>query len=341
MRIIGGSLKGRTLYGFKGEEIRPTSDNARESLFNILGDIEDAEFLDLCSGTGAIGIEAFSRGAKVTFNDAAAESVALTRANLERMGADAAVSRADACSFISSARKKYDIIFFDPPYNSAIIASVLNVAGAALNDNGIFILENEKPWAGIAQGLVLTDVRRYGRAVFSFFKKQKAGSAVYAGTFDPVTAGHINSIVHALSAFKKVFVTVGENPDKTQFFSLEERVKMLNAALKDCGAETLVYSDFKSAKEYGAFLRDNGVRYYVRGIRDERDFYYEKKAERRNAVIYPEIETAYIVCEEQFKNVSSSMVKSMLKKGKDVSEFIPLSARQTFEEIMRKRAGKK
>ena len=75
MRIIGGNLKGRTLYGFKGENIRPTSDNARESLFNILGDVSGLGFLDLFSGTGAVGIEALSRGAKVTFNDCSHESV--------------------------------------------------------------------------------------------------------------------------------------------------------------------------------------------------------------------------------------------------------------------------
>ena len=86
MRIVGGALKGRTLYGFKGEEIRPTSDNARESLFNILGDITGADFLDLFSGTGAVGIEAVSRGAKVVFNDASVDSVALTRANLKKVG---------------------------------------------------------------------------------------------------------------------------------------------------------------------------------------------------------------------------------------------------------------
>ena len=84
MRIVGGIFKGRTLLGFDGDKIRPTSDKARESLFNILQyKVQDCTFLDLFCGTGAMGIEALSRGAvKVYFNDLSRESFSLTKNNL-------------------------------------------------------------------------------------------------------------------------------------------------------------------------------------------------------------------------------------------------------------------
>ena len=86
MRIVGGKYKGRVLVGFDGNKIRPTSDMARESLFNILQNIiYGADFLDLFCGTGAMGIEAISRGAhSVTFNDADKNSLAVLKKNLEK-----------------------------------------------------------------------------------------------------------------------------------------------------------------------------------------------------------------------------------------------------------------
>ena len=340
MRIVGGALKGRTLYGFKGESIRPTSDNARESLFNILGDVAGADFLDLFSGTGAVGIEAASRGAKVVFNDVRMESVALTRANLKKVGISAETYCSDALSFIKSARKKFDIIFLDPPYKSTIIPELLNAVSEILKDGGTVVFENENPFYGFAQNLVLKDVRRYGRAVLNFFGKKNAGAAVYAGTFDPVTIGHYDSVSEAVKAFGKVFVVVGENPKKTPFFTESERAEMLKAAFSGENVEVLKYSDFKNEKEYADYLNANGVKYYVRGIRDKDDFTYEKKAERRNAAVYPFITTAYIFCNDAERGVSSTKVKNLIKKGKDATEFIPSGAREIFKRFMREREPK-
>ena len=340
MRIIGGNFRGRTLYGFRGEDIRPTSDNARESLFNILGDISGADFLDLFSGTGAVGIEALSRGAKVVFNDSSRESVALTRANLEKVGASAEVFSLDALSFIKSTRKKFDIIFLDPPYKSDLISELLNSVSQILKDGGQVVFENEKVYSGTANGLVLTDVRKYGRAILQFFAKKQAGAAVYAGTFDPVTIGHENSILCALNSFGKVFVAIGENAKKTPYFSEDERFSFLKAAFIDKNVEIIRFSDFKSETEYAEFLAKSSVKYYVRGIRNADDFNYEKKAEKRNFALYPDIITAYIFCDETVKNVSSSKVKSIIKKGENAERFIPLSAQKLFAEIMQGKSPK-
>lgn len=341
MRIIGGELKGRTLYGFKGEEIRPTSDNARESLFNILGDISGANFLDLFSGTGAVGIEAISRGANACFNDASPDSVALTRANLKRVGVNAETCCANALSYINSARKKFDIIFLDPPYKSSVIPELLNSVSGILKDGGRVVFENENPFCGVAEDLVLTDCRRYGRAVLNFFVKKTDNAAVYAGTFDPVTIGHYDSVSEAIKLFGKVFVVVGENPKKAPFFTESERVEMLQAAFCDKAVkvEVLKFSDFKDEKEYAEYLNAKGVKYYVRGIRDKADFEYEKKAERRNLAAYPFITTAYIFCKDVDKQVSSTKVKNLINKGDRATEFIPDSAKAVFTRIMREKEG--
>ena len=115
MRIISGKHGGRVLKSFKGDAVRSTSDRAKEALFNIFKDkIFGSKFLDLFCGSGSVGIEALSRGAIVTMCDVSKESVALTKANLALIKEDCVVVNADALSFLSSVKEKFDFIFIDP-----------------------------------------------------------------------------------------------------------------------------------------------------------------------------------------------------------------------------------
>ncbi len=176
MRVIGGLYKGRVLYGFDGKDIRPTSDMTRESLFNILQTrIVGADFLELFCGSGAVGIEALSRGANsVTFNDKDSYSLALTQKNLEKVKAENfIVHRGDGVACLADCGKTYDIIFIDPPYSSTLGVQALELASSALNDDGIVVFENEKSFSGKPKGLVLYDERKYGRAYLSFFKREE------------------------------------------------------------------------------------------------------------------------------------------------------------------------
>lgn len=177
MRIVGGVYKGRVLKSFDGEDIRPTSDMARESLYNILRDkIAGARFLDLFCGTGAMGIEALSRGAsEVVFNDYSKNSVMLTKENLAKLKIDKGVKvqSYSAVDYLKITDEKFDIIFMDPPYKSELGEQALSVASNALADGGIVILENESGFDGVVQGLTKYDERKYGRARFTFFKGEK------------------------------------------------------------------------------------------------------------------------------------------------------------------------
>lgn len=177
MRIVGGFYKGRNLVEFKGEEVRPTSDMVRESLFNILRDrIEGCTFLDLFSGTGAMGIEALSRGAKkVTFNDIKRDSIKIINENLAKLKItdNVKVTNFDAISFIEKTNEKYDVIFLDPPYKTNLGVLTLSKISKILAEDGVVIYENEKEYTEDTFDLEIVDKRKYGRAYLTFFKELK------------------------------------------------------------------------------------------------------------------------------------------------------------------------
>jgi 16S rRNA (guanine966-N2)-methyltransferase len=123
MRVIAGTYGGRELTAPKGRATRPTSDRVREALFSILGDIDGFSVLDLFAGSGALAIEALSRGAdRATLVDSAAPAIAAIKRNLESLGAVAEVVRQPAARFLQAASRdarQYDLIFLDPPYRHA------------------------------------------------------------------------------------------------------------------------------------------------------------------------------------------------------------------------------
>ncbi len=120
MRVVAGAFKGRRLLSPRGRRTRPTSDRVRESLFSILGALEDLTVLDLFAGSGALGIEALSRGAaEAVFVDRDRTAIAAVGANLASVGASSRIVRADALGFLARAEGRYDLVFVDPPYSSA------------------------------------------------------------------------------------------------------------------------------------------------------------------------------------------------------------------------------
>jgi 16S rRNA (guanine966-N2)-methyltransferase len=123
VRIVGGRWGGRRLAAPAGAATRPTSDRVREALFAILGDLAGAHVLDLFAGSGALGLEALSRGASsATFVDSAPAAVHAIRANVQTLGAAAEVRRQDVRAFLRNAPRRaatYDLVFLDPPYRQA------------------------------------------------------------------------------------------------------------------------------------------------------------------------------------------------------------------------------
>jgi 16S rRNA (guanine966-N2)-methyltransferase len=168
VRIVAGRWGGRRLSPPKGEATRPTSDRVREALFSILGDrVQDARVLDLFAGSGALGLEALSRGAaEATFVDSAAASVAAVKANLEALGGEAEVHRSDALRFLRAAPGKarhYDLVLLDPPYRLAerLGRELSEVLPAVLAPSALVISESDRR-APLPLELPLKDERRYG-----------------------------------------------------------------------------------------------------------------------------------------------------------------------------------
>jgi 16S rRNA (guanine966-N2)-methyltransferase len=168
MRIIAGSYGGRRLQTPGGLDTRPTSDRVREALFSILGDrVAGARVLDLFAGSGALGIEALSRGAaEATFVDNAPPAIRAIRANLEALGAEAMVARAEARRFLGGASRSgrsYDLVFLDPPYRlAASLGRDLSAALAAVVAPGGTVVAESDRRAPLEVDLPLEDERRYG-----------------------------------------------------------------------------------------------------------------------------------------------------------------------------------
>jgi 16S rRNA (guanine966-N2)-methyltransferase len=168
MRVIAGRYGGRRLQAPPGASTRPTSDRVREALFSVLADrVHDARVLDLFAGSGALGIEALSRGAaEVTFVDSAPAAIRAVRANLEALETAAEVRRSDARRFLgaaSAAARQYDLVFLDPPYRLAgRLGSELTAGLPAVLAPGAAVVAESDRRAPLELGLPILDERRYG-----------------------------------------------------------------------------------------------------------------------------------------------------------------------------------
>ncbi len=174
MRIIAGKHRGRVLAEFRGMEIRPTSDRVKESLFQIIGDrLAGARVLDLFCGSGALGLESLSRGAKeAVFNDVSRESLAVLKKNLAALREEGQVMQSDYAACLMRMRGKFDIIFCDPPYKMDCREDVLARIAAhdRLAAGGVVIWESEREEEAPA-GWRRSDLRSYGRTKIAFFER--------------------------------------------------------------------------------------------------------------------------------------------------------------------------
>jgi 16S rRNA (guanine(966)-N(2))-methyltransferase RsmD len=168
--VIAGTHRGRMLVAPRGRATRPTGDRVREALFSILGDVTGARVLDLFAGSGALGIEALSRGAEsATLIDSAPSAISAIRRNLETLQLRADARRQDAQTFLQRARSdagQYDLIFIDPPYRSASgLAGELSTALLpVLAPGGRVVTESDRR-TPLELDLPLLDQRRYGDTV--------------------------------------------------------------------------------------------------------------------------------------------------------------------------------
>jgi 16S rRNA (guanine966-N2)-methyltransferase len=165
VRVVAGEYRGRRLKAPPGSSTRPTADRVREALFSILGDVGGAVVLDLYAGSGALGIEALSRGAAMaTFVDRDERAIAAVRANLEALGAVATVVRSDAQAFLRGGEgAMYDLVFLDPPYDSApdLGPGLSELLPEVVAEDAVIVTESDKR-SPLQLTLPLADERTYG-----------------------------------------------------------------------------------------------------------------------------------------------------------------------------------
>ena len=168
MRVISGKYRGRRLLEPSGRDVRPTADQVKEAVFNIIQfDIEGRRVLDLFAGTGQMGIEALSRGAReCVFVDSSRDSLRLVKENLSRCGAEAPVVQCDALAYLRRG-ERFDLVFIDPPYDSGLAGRAMEAAKEfdILSKGGIMIAETRRdtalPFLGADYGT--EKIYRYGR----------------------------------------------------------------------------------------------------------------------------------------------------------------------------------
>ena len=348
MRVIAGSAKGRRLAAGRGMAVRPTADKVKGALFNILAsrfDIESAHLLDLFAGTGALGIEALSRGAAaVTFVEQSAQSARVLRENIARCGFETrarvlqmAVQR--ALAQLARAEARFDGAFADPPYGEGLVERTLS----ALATHGVMraaswvvmehhVDEAPPPTCG---NLHLTHARRYGKTSLALFvadegmpaaekDTRQIVRAVYPGSFDPITNGHLDIVRRAVNVFDQVIVavaTTSSDPHKDgSLFSADERVAMIRDALADTGGRA-------TADKFTGLLVDYcdriGARVIIRGLRAVSDFEYEFQMAMMNRHMKPHIETFFMAAGSKHFYTASRLVKQVASLGGDVRELLP------------------
>ena len=176
MRIVGGSHGGRVLRAPHGAATRPTSEKVRQALFNILPDVQGMQVLDMFAGSGALGIEALSRGAAhVTFIDQAKPALSAVRANLKELDLEARATVLAGDAVTLAARhvpaSPWQLVFVDPPYRSDLAVRAVETL-AHLAPDAVIVIEHDRRNAPPDElgSLVRTDQRRYGDTLVSFYR---------------------------------------------------------------------------------------------------------------------------------------------------------------------------
>ncbi len=174
MRIIAGSCRGAKIFAPKGLDTRPTGDRVREAVFNLVGPVDGASVLDLYAGSGAMGLEALSRGAAhATFVENDREACRTINRNLDKLGLEGAeVTCTDVLRFLAAERRRFDLILVDPPYDmvESVAVRLALYLPAVLAENGLVALESSSRDEPGLPPLETRTSRRYGSARVTLFQ---------------------------------------------------------------------------------------------------------------------------------------------------------------------------
>ncbi len=143
--------------------------------------------------------------------------------------------------------------------------------------------------------------------------------AVFPGSFDPITLGHVDLVSRAQPLFDKIIVAVGVNNQKSTLFPLEKRLEWLQDVFKDFPKVEIAFFEGLTVK----FCETQNARYLVRGLRNASDFDYEKTISQLNTIIGKDLETIFLISQPEFSHISSTIVREIIKGRGNVSPFVP------------------
>ena len=340
MRVVSGELGGRKLVTPDGDEDASDVERVREAIFNSLFSldaIDGARVLDAFAGSGALGIEALSRGADhATFVETGRNALAALRDNLEtlRLGAAARVVPGDALAHLERTAAEggaYDLVLLDPPYGFDDWAVML----AAVPEDAMVVIESDRE-IELPDSWEVQRVKRYGSTVVTIassttaMRNQKTsrqqGSrremttrVLYPGSFDPVHNGHIEIISTASELFDEVVVAAMRNPQKGGgSFSLDEREEMVSEATAHLPNVTITM--FSSLVV--DLAREIDADFIIKGLRAVSDFENElQMAQMNNAV--SGVQTLFIPSASKSSFLASKFIREIAKFGGDVSSMVP------------------
>jgi len=356
--VVGGFVRGRRLGVPPGKGVRPTQDRIREALFSILGDtVEGSIVLDAFAGSGALGIEALSRGAeRAVFCDEKHECVHAIRENLRKCELDgrAVVFRTRLPEGLARIREALaepcDLVFLDPPYGAEGKERILEGLHrfALLKERARIVFEHAQKdaFACVPAGFVVEGERRYGDTLLTFLNYQPGeeretmggkGKAkiencvIYPGSFDPITYGHVNIVKRALKIFDRIIVAVAINTTKSGTFSVEERVGMMQEVFK--GEPDVEVDSFSGLLV--DYVRTRQAQAILRGIRTVTDFDYEFQMALANKSLDPNVEQVYMMTEGKYLYHSSSIIKEIVSLGGAVGEMLPPAVEKKLSEKLK------
>jgi pantetheine-phosphate adenylyltransferase len=337
LRITGGRLVRRLIEvppaAGKGG-LRPTSDKVRQALFASLQsrfDLDGRAVVDVCCGSGALGFEAVSRGAaSCVFVDHHKGTIAVVDDNARALGVDDVCVGAvdDAVRFLVAAGPRFDLVLLDPPYARVVDEGLARAVAGACRPGAVVVVERSARSPDLRiDGLSLVDERRYGDTRVDVFVRDagvddvstaSSGAAIYPGSFDPLTNGHVDIIKRGLTMFDRVIVAVANNPQKTHFFNADERIALARQSIGDLKGLELEAFDGLIVD----FAKKKSVNILLRGVRAVSDFEYEFQLAGMNRKLSG-VETVFMVTSEDSFYVASRMVKEVASFGGDVSSMVP------------------
>ena len=319
----------------------------REALFSMLGPLDGERVLDAFAGSGALGLEALSRGAaSVTFveQDArAAHVIARNIAELGLSGDEAQVVQAPLVERRSaphaSAAMPYDLVFLDPPYRHApaLGAELAERCWRRCWPRGARVVTESDRRAPLDLPLPVdtrTPLRRHPDPHPPGMSTDDPRIAVCPGTYDPITRGHIDVITRTSALYDEVIVAVVNHPVRKgkTLFDTEERLALIEDAIaapanvRAQAFETLIVD----------FARAVGARSIVKGLRAISDFEYEAEMNQLNRLQAPDVESVYLMASPQYSFLSSSGIKELAIFDGNIDELVtPLVARRLKEELAR------